>query len=123
MIDNDASLPHDLSKESTNEILVTNLVSKMTENEDFNTISQIAVVNNEMSNGFEANDEDSGDDDETGDGDGTRDDQDISVDNGTCETPHVDGQYIDSNKQVPSCFTSLEGIEKANIDSWTRGDL
>ncbi|GKB03869.1 hypothetical protein Tco_0832012, partial [Tanacetum coccineum] len=95
--ENDASWPHD------------NVVSNMTENEDFNMISQIVVVNNEMSSGFETNDEDSEDDD------GTGDDHDISVDSEICETPYVDGQDIDSNKHVPFCFTSLEGIEKSNI--------
>ncbi|GKB97719.1 hypothetical protein Tco_0983856 [Tanacetum coccineum] len=90
----------------------------MIKNEDFNTISQIVVVNNEMSNGFETDDEDYTDDDEVED-DENRIDEETRGDDETSEAPRIDGQAIGSNVQVPSCFTKVEGLDKANIDNWT----
>ncbi|PWA43780.1 hypothetical protein CTI12_AA532470 [Artemisia annua] len=141
MIKHDASLPREISNERTNELLPTDVlyedfsihakiahitnvflptdvVSKMIENEDFNMISQIAVVNNEMSNGFETHDEDYADDDEVGD-DETGIAEETRDGDETFEAPCVDGQAIDSNMQVPACFTTLEGIDNANTDNWT----
>ncbi|GJZ73628.1 DNA-binding WRKY transcription factor [Tanacetum coccineum] len=74
----------------------------MIENEDFNTISQIVVVNNEMSNGFETDDEDYVDDDEVED-DKNGIDEETRGDDETSEAPHVDGQAIGSNKQTCTC--------------------
>ncbi|GJU97074.1 hypothetical protein Tco_1326345 [Tanacetum coccineum] len=71
LIENDASLPSEISKESTSKLLPTNVVSAMIENKDFNMISQIAIVNNEMSDAFETDDGDFEDDDETRDEDAT----------------------------------------------------
>jgi hypothetical protein len=108
--------PTRYKKKSTNVFLPTDVMSNMIENEDFNTISQIAVVNNEMSNGFETDDDDYANDDEVGD-DETGIDEETRGDDKTFEAPRVDDQANDSDVQVPSCFTTLEGIDKANTDN------
>nr|KAJ0225671.1 hypothetical protein LSAT_V11C100032430 [Lactuca sativa] len=65
-------------------------VSYMIQNEDFDMISQFAVVNNGMDCGFD-------------------------MDN---EEDEIDASVMGDVIKVPTSFTSLEGIDVANVDNW-----
>ncbi|GKE83156.1 uncharacterized protein Tco_1553156, partial [Tanacetum coccineum] len=79
-----------------------NSILDMISNEDANTLSRIAVVNNEMNNRFIDVDEVQ----EDGFGDET-------------EALNEDGDEIVNEFQVPSNFTNIEGINKTTVDNWS----
>ncbi|PWA46395.1 MuDR family transposase [Artemisia annua] len=70
-----------------------NVVSDMNQNQGFNTISQIAVVNNETTNGFDTHDI-------------------AFVDDG------LEGDEVDNDIQVTSPSTNTEGVDMATADNW-----
>nr|XP_043608744.1 uncharacterized protein LOC122580536 isoform X2 [Erigeron canadensis] len=89
-----------------------NVVSEMIQNENFNTISQIAVVNNAMVSGFDTENE--VDPTDMFEEDGTRD----GDDNEETEAPNRDEAPHDNESQVPSFFTSLEGVNMTTDGNW-----
>nr|KAJ0206620.1 hypothetical protein LSAT_V11C500279080 [Lactuca sativa] len=94
----------DLIEKEMNTILLPTMnpidvVSDMIHNEDFNIISEFAVVNNGMNSGFDTDNDgyESGDENET----------------------ENRGDLTTDGAEIPSNFTSLEGIDVANVDNWT----
>ncbi|CAH1444993.1 unnamed protein product [Lactuca virosa] len=82
----------------------TNGVSDMIQNEDFDMISHFSVVTNGIDSGFDMDNED----DEIGQEDLYDNDNDSEGD------ANVEGDGI----KAPTGFTSLEGIDVANVDNW-----
>ncbi|XP_022023776.1 uncharacterized protein LOC110924041 [Helianthus annuus] len=87
--------PYENIDRSRNRMNQVNVVSHMIQNEDFNTISQIAVVNNV-------------DVDET----------ETDVDD-LLEEDEIEDETLDDNIQVPSTYTNLEEINVSADDNWT----
>ncbi|CAH1433473.1 unnamed protein product [Lactuca virosa] len=75
-------------------------VTDMILNEDFNIISQFAVMNYGMNSGFDTDNEE----DESGD--------ECEIEKGRNATVERD------DIEVPSSFNSLEGINMANVNNW-----
>nr|GEV13953.1 putative reverse transcriptase domain-containing protein [Tanacetum cinerariifolium] len=113
-------LSRETSKESTRKLLPTNVMSRMIENWDFNMISQITVVNNELSNGFEIDDKDFRDDDETRDEDGITIDDETSNRHEIYEAPYAerDRQKIYADKRRKPLEFSVGDYVLFKVSPW-----
>ncbi|PWA74118.1 MuDR family transposase [Artemisia annua] len=88
-----------VDEERNNDVRHINVVEDMIRGENFNKISNFAVVNNEMCNEIDITNE-------------------VDVED-TLEEGHEEEAEPLDNYQVSSNFTSFDGIEMATVDNWT----